>query len=112
MSKALKQKKKLLKHLAEEVYCRLGASPTHGVGVFAIRKGPWKWIEGEPVDEIKPGARKAHADEYHAQLYNTAEDPAETKDLSAEHPEIVKELKALLEASKAGGRTVAAKSGS
>ena len=67
-------------------------------GVFAIRKGPWKWIEGEPVDEIKPAARKAHADEFRAQLYNTQDDPAETKDVSAQHPEIVKELRALLNA--------------
>ncbi|MEO6740558.1 MAG: arylsulfatase [Chthoniobacteraceae bacterium] len=72
-------------------------------GVFAIRKGPWKWIEGIPVDEIKPGARKAHADEYHPQLYNTHDDPAETKDVSAEHPEIVKELTALLNRQRNGG---------
>lgn len=72
-------------------------------GVFAIRKGPWKWIEGEPVDEIKPGARKARADEFHAQLYNTREDPAETKDVSAEHPEVVKELSALLNRYRDGG---------
>jgi arylsulfatase A-like enzyme len=72
-------------------------------GVFAIRKGPWKWIEGVPVDEIKPGARKAHADEYHEQLYNTHDDPAETKDVSAEHPDIVKELRALLNRYRNGG---------
>jgi len=72
-------------------------------GVFAIRKGPWKWIEGVPVDDIKPGARKAHADEYHAQLYNTQEDPAEEKDVSAQHPEIVKELTALLNRYRDGG---------
>jgi arylsulfatase A-like enzyme len=72
-------------------------------GVFAIRKGPWKWIEGVPVDEIKPGARKAHADEYHEQLYNTHDDPPETKDVSAEHPEIVKELRALLNRQRNGG---------
>lgn len=72
-------------------------------GVFAIRKGPWKWIEGVPVDDIKPGARKAHADEYHPQLYNTHEDPAETKDVSAEHPEIVAELAALLNRYRNGG---------
>ena len=72
-------------------------------GVFAIRQGPWKWIEGVPVDEIKPGARKAHADEYHAQLYNTHDDPAETKDVAAEHPEIVKELTALLNRYRNGG---------
>ena len=72
-------------------------------GVFAIRKGPWKWIEGVPVDEIKPGARKAHADEYHEQLYNTHDDPAETKDVSAQHPEIVAELRALLDRQRDGG---------
>ncbi len=72
-------------------------------GVFAIRKGPWKWIEGVPVDEIKAGARKAHADEYRPQLYNTQDDPAETKDVSGQHPEIVKELTALLNRYRAGG---------
>ncbi len=72
-------------------------------GVFAIRKGPWKWIEGVPVDEIKPGARKAHADQYRKQLYNTKDDPAETKDVSAAHPEVVKELQALLKRYRDGG---------
>lgn len=27
----------LLQHLNEEVYCKLGVSPVHGIGVFAIR---------------------------------------------------------------------------
>src|SRR5262249_52272534 len=72
-------------------------------GVFAIRKGPWKWIEGVPVDDIKLGARKAHADEFHAQLYNTHDDPAETTDVSAQRPEIVKELTALLNRYRNGG---------
>lgn len=26
-------------------------------GTFAIRKGPWKWIEGVPVDDISAGVR-------------------------------------------------------
>jgi hypothetical protein len=33
-------KKKLLKHLDQSVYCRLGISPVHGIGVFAIRAIP------------------------------------------------------------------------
>ena len=37
-------KKMLLKHLSQEVYCRLGVSPINGVGVFAIRAIP-KGIE-------------------------------------------------------------------
>jgi arylsulfatase A-like enzyme len=72
-------------------------------GNFAIRKGPWKWIEGEPVDEVKPGARKMRADEYRQQLYNTKDDPAETRDVSAEHPEVVSELRGLLGRYRDGG---------
>lgn len=35
-----KLKKKLLKHLREDVYCQVGRSAVHGVGVFAIRRIP------------------------------------------------------------------------
>ena len=74
-------------------------------GVFAIRKGPWKWIEGVPVDEIKQAVRKAHADQFRPQLYNTQDDPAETKDVSAQHPEVVAELRALLNRYRDGGQS-------
>ena len=33
-------KKKLLEHLSQEVYCHLGVSPVHGIGVFAMRSIP------------------------------------------------------------------------
>ena len=72
-------------------------------GVFAIRKGPWKWIEGVPVDDIKPALRRTRTDEFRPQLYNLDEDPAETKDVSDQHPEVVKELEALLERYRSGG---------
>ncbi len=32
--------KKLLEHLHSEVYCKLGVSPIHGIGVFAVRDIP------------------------------------------------------------------------
>jgi arylsulfatase A len=72
-------------------------------GVFALRKGPWKWIEGVPVDEVKPGARKVRAAEFRPQLIHTKDDPAETKDVSAAHPEVVKELSELLNRYRDGG---------
>lgn len=72
-------------------------------GVFAIRRGPWKWIEGTPVDDIKPGVRKTRADQFRAQLYNTQDDPAEKTDLSARHPQTVNELRALLNRYRNGG---------
>jgi arylsulfatase A-like enzyme len=72
-------------------------------GVFALRQGPWKWIEGIPADGIKPGVRKARAGEFKAQLFNLQDDPAETRDVSAEHPEVAKELSALLNRYRDGG---------
>lgn len=72
-------------------------------GVFAIRRGPWKWIEGTPVDDIKPGVRKTRADQFRAQLYNTQDDPAEKADASARHPEVVNELRTLLNRYRNGG---------
>ena len=72
-------------------------------GVFAIRKGPWKWIEGVTADEVKSGPKSEHKDEHRPQLYNTTNDPAETKDVSAAHPEIVLELRALLHRYRNGG---------
>jgi hypothetical protein len=72
-------------------------------GVFAIRKGPWKWIEGVPVDDIAQGARKAHAAEFHEQLYNLHDDPGETNDLLSSHPDIAQEMKTLLLRYRDGG---------
>ena len=72
-------------------------------GVFALRKGRWKWIEGVPVEEIKDGVRKSRKEQFRPQLYDTAADPAETKDVSAEHPDVVAELKDLLRRYRDGG---------
>ncbi|MFZ9978795.1 MAG: sulfatase family protein [Opitutales bacterium] len=72
-------------------------------GVFALRKGRWKWIEGAPVDEIADGARKARRTQHRSQLYDLVADPAETKDVSAEHPGVVAELKDLLRRYRDGG---------
>lgn len=69
-------------------------------GVFAIRQGPWKWIEGI---SSKPQPPKARAAEFNPQLYHLKDDPAETNNLSAQHPALVKELAALLERYRDGG---------
>lgn len=72
-------------------------------GVYAIRKGPWKWIEGVPVEETKPNVRRMRADEFQPQLYDTSADPDETTNVSDAHPEIVAELSALLDRYRDGG---------
>jgi arylsulfatase A len=72
-------------------------------GTFAVRKGRWKWIEGVPVDEIAEGARRSRKDQFRPQLYDLETDPAETKDVSAVHPEVVAEMKDLLRRYRDGG---------
>ncbi len=64
-------KKQLLKHLREEVYCRVKPSPIHGVGLFALRdipKGTDPFVNSlsdeyveltqEEMDTLDPQVRK------------------------------------------------------
>lgn len=39
-NKKLTAKELIMNHLSNEVYCRLGVSPVHGIGVFAVRPIP------------------------------------------------------------------------
>ena len=71
-------------------------------GVFGVRKGPWKWIEGVPAD-TRPRVLRSKADQFKSQLYNTDQDPAETRDLSAQYPEIVSMLRSRLKRYRDGG---------
>jgi arylsulfatase A-like enzyme len=72
-------------------------------GNFAIRKGSHKWIEGIPADDVKPAAKKAHADQFKPQLYDLKADIAETQDIAAQQPNVAKELEALLNRYRDGG---------
>ncbi|MBB6050815.1 sulfatase-like hydrolase/transferase [Armatimonas rosea] len=81
---------------------------------LAIRKGPWKYLDhkgsgGNNYDnpQLKPYALPDTAPEAPGQLYNLETDPGETTNLYYKYPELVKELKALLESSKAQGRSTA-----
>jgi arylsulfatase A len=80
---------------------------TNGTNNLAIRKGPWKLIPANPGGRYAKA--KAKGDGKGAapgpQLYNLAEDLGETRNVAAEHPEIVKELSALLEDVRAKGRS-------
>jgi len=77
-----------------------------GNGMFAIRQGPWKLIQGLGSGgftapqriEPKPGGPQG-------QLYNLEQDPGEQKNLWTERPEIVERLSALLERYKQQGHS-------
>jgi arylsulfatase A-like enzyme len=76
----------------------LGESPTGRDSLveqgrsIGVRKGPWKLIE-------EPGAAR------NPQLYNLAEDLAETTNLAKQHPKKVRELSELLDTIRNSGRT-------
>lgn len=71
-------------------------------GNFAIRKGPWKYIEGKASPTVR---RVSRPDELGAQLYNIRDDPGERENLIDAHPEIVKRLADLLETHRDRGFT-------
>ena len=79
---------------------------------LAIRRGPWKYLDHEGSGgnnynkpKLKRFQLKDTAPGALGQLYNLETDPGETTNLYFERPEIVKELKAQLEAFKASGRS-------
>jgi len=63
-------------------------------GVYAIRQGPWKWIEGRP--SRKMAENHPRRDQFHAQLINLKDDPSETTDVSRQHPGTIRRLSRLL----------------
>jgi len=66
-----------------------------------VKEGEWG-MKQYALPEADPDAP--------GQLYDLAADPGETNNLYSKHPEIVKELEALLEASKASGRSAPTRS--
>ncbi len=69
-------------------------------GNFAIRSGPWKYIEGKPSPTL---SRVPRRDELHAQLYNLRDDPSEQNNVINEHPDVAERLANLLEKQRADG---------
>jgi arylsulfatase A-like enzyme len=83
-----------------------------GARTLSIRRGAWKYLDhrgsgGNNYDqgELKRFALPESAAEAPAQLYDLASDPGETTNLFSRKPEMVKQLKALLEQSKTTGRS-------
>lgn len=71
-------------------------------GIFAIRQGPWKYIEGKASVKRVPGERQGEAT---AQLYHLVDDPLETRDLIGEQPGVAARLLDALNRQRASGFT-------
>ena len=82
-------------------------------GELQIRRGPWKYLDHkdsggnnyEKDPDLKPYRLPELAPDAPGQLYNLQTDPGETTNLYYKYPNIVMEMKSLLEASKQSGRS-------
>jgi hypothetical protein len=82
-------------------------------GQLQIRRGPWKYLDhkgsgGNNYDrsrDLKAYKLPELAPDAPGQLYNLQTDPGEITNLYYKHPDIVKDLKSLLETSKQSGRS-------
>jgi len=77
-----------------------------------VRHGDWKLVVRKGVDQ-RPNKQKANADKAAPQpteeLFNLASDPGETKNLAAEKPEMLAEMKRRLDGISARDRDAVAK---
>ena len=75
-------------------------------GMFAVRDGDWKLIEGLGSGGFTiPERIESNADEPTYQLYNLAHDLAETNNVANDHPEIVERLAAILDQFRTSGKS-------
>lgn len=86
----------------------------YGGRKLAIRRGKWKYLNHEGSggnnysthQMLKEYELKNTAPDAPDQLYDLASDPGETENLALKYPEVVQELRALLDASIKRGRSI------
>jgi hypothetical protein len=77
-----------------------------GGGMFAIRQGEWKLIDGLGSGGFSaPHSEKPKPDGPKGQLYNLARDPQEKENLYLKEPAVVKRLSDVLERIKKSGHS-------
>ena len=66
-------------------------------GLQALRHGKWKYVDGKFPDNVPDGLRRNLKREAEPALYDLVADPSETKNLLADHPEIVERMQAIID---------------
>jgi arylsulfatase A-like enzyme len=74
-------------------------------GNFAIRQGPWKYIEGKSPADLPERILKIQNKQFQPQLYNLADDPQEQHSLFAEQPAVAERLQSLLDKQRQAGHS-------
>ena len=74
-------------------------------GALSLRKGAWKLIMPSKGPKLNRAVNIELGNDPEAQLYDVFSDPGETKNVAGGHPEIVKELTAMLQKIRTEGRS-------
>jgi arylsulfatase A len=74
-------------------------------GTLSLIKGEWKYIQPSKGAKINRNVNIELGNDPQPQLYNLKNDLGEKHNIATEHPEIVKELSALLKKIRNDGRS-------
>lgn len=72
-------------------------------GVVAIRMNEWKYIEGKAERPVDKARQEKFPKQAKPQLYNLKQDPAESKDLIDEFPEVAEKMQGALDRIRSQG---------
>ena len=70
---------------------------TNAQGVFALRQGPWKYIEGRLPASWKRNRKSTYNGQAVRQLYHIVKDPAEESNVIEAHPTVAENMQKLLD---------------
>ncbi len=73
---------------------------TNAQGIFAIRQGPWKYIEGELPATWKKNRKSTYQGQAIRQLYHIGKDPREQNNVIDAHPEIAEKMQQRLDVAR------------
>ncbi len=73
---------------------------TNAQGIFALRQGPWKYIEGTLPATWRKNRGSMYEGQALRQLYHLENDPEERHNVIGDHPGIAQEMQQLLDAAR------------
>lgn len=77
---------------------RMPMVSSNAAGLHALRNGKWKYIDGQFPQGAPEGLKRHFKNEAEPALYDLVADPSESKNIIADHPEVVERIQQQLDA--------------
>jgi len=72
-------------------------------GIFSVRQGNWKYLEGKPAKGVPERILKVRKKDFQARLFDLVADPQEEHDVLSEHRDVAERLQKLLDEQRERG---------